>query len=52
MAFFAGMAAGAVTGLLHTKGKINGLLAGILTMIALYSINLRIMGKAEPAALA
>lgn len=41
------MAAGVVTGLLHTKGKINGLLAGILTMIALYSINLRIMGKAN-----
>src|SRR6185312_4359949 len=40
-------AAGIVTGLLHTKGKINGLLAGILTMIALYSINLRIMGKAN-----
>ena len=47
LAFIAGMAAGAVTGLLHTKGKINGLLAGILTMIALYSINLRIMGKSN-----
>ena len=47
LAFFAGAAAGVVTGLLHTKGKINGLLAGILTMIALYSINLRIMGKAN-----
>ncbi|GAA3682520.1 ABC transporter permease [Arthrobacter ginkgonis] len=47
LAFFAGAAAGIVTGLLHTKGKINGLLAGILTMIALYSINLRIMGKAN-----
>jgi putative ABC transport system permease protein len=47
IAFVAGMAAGVVTGLLHTKGKINGLLAGILTMIALYSINLRIMGKAN-----
>jgi putative ABC transport system permease protein len=40
-----GFAAGAVTGLLHTKGKINGLLSGILMMIALYSINLRIMGR-------
>jgi putative tryptophan/tyrosine transport system permease protein len=40
-----GLAAGACTGLLHTKGKINGLLSGILMMIALYSINLRIMGK-------
>ncbi len=42
-----GAAAGAFTGVLTTKGKINGLLAGILTMIALYSINLRIMGKAN-----
>lgn len=40
-----GMAAGLCTGLLHTKGKINGLLSGILMMIALYSINLRILGK-------
>ena len=44
-AFGAGAAAGAITGLLHTKGKINGLLSGILMMIALYSINMRIMGK-------
>lgn len=43
----AGMLAGAVTGLLHTKLKIPALLAGILTMIALYSVNLRIMGKAN-----
>ncbi len=43
--FAAGLTAGACTGLLHTKGKINGLLSGILMMIALYSINLRIMGK-------
>ncbi len=42
-AFAAGLVAGIITGLLHTKGKIDGLLAGILTMIALYSINLRIM---------
>jgi len=41
----AGMAAGAVTGLLHVWGHINPLLAGILTQIALYSINLRIMGN-------
>ena len=41
----AGMAAGAVTGLLHVWGNINPLLAGILTQIALYSINLRIMGN-------
>jgi putative ABC transport system permease protein len=44
-AFFGGAVAGACTGLLHTKGKINGLLAGIIMMIALYSINLRILGK-------
>ena len=44
-AFFGGALAGACTGLLHTKGKINGLLAGIIMMIALYSINLRILGK-------
>lgn len=39
--------AGVVTGLLHTKLRIPALLAGILTMIALYSVNLRIMGKAN-----
>ena len=40
----AGFLAGLCTGILHTKGKINPLLSGILMMIALYSINLRIMG--------
>ncbi|MDQ6422086.1 ABC transporter permease [Paenibacillus sp. LHD-117] len=44
-AFLGGAAAGLCTGLLHTKGKVNGLLSGIIMMIALYSINLRIMGK-------
>ncbi|UOR01700.1 ABC transporter permease [Leucobacter allii] len=43
----AGLIAGAVTGVLHTKGQIDGLLAGILTMIALWTINLRIMGTAK-----
>ncbi|MFU1797587.1 ABC transporter permease [Paenibacillus azoreducens] len=43
IAFLGGLAAGICTGLLHTKGKINGLLSGILMMIALYSINMRIM---------
>lgn len=43
----AGMVAGLVTGLLHTKLKIPALLSGILTMTALYSVNLRIMGKAN-----
>lgn len=42
-----GMLAGVITGILHTKMKIPALLAGILTMIALYSVNLRIMGKAN-----
>lgn len=41
----AGFFAGCITGVLHTKGKINALLSGILMMIALYSINLRIMGQ-------
>ncbi len=44
-AVIAGFIAGCFTGFLHTKGKINPLLAGILMMIALYSINLRIMGR-------
>jgi len=47
LAFVGGVIAGACTGLLHTKAKINSLLAGILMMIALYSINLRIMGKSN-----
>jgi putative tryptophan/tyrosine transport system permease protein len=44
-AVIAGFIAGSITGLLHTKGKVNALLSGILMMIALYSINLRIMGQ-------
>ena len=44
LAFLAGSVAGIVTGLLHTKLKIPALLAGILTMIGLYSINIRVMG--------
>ncbi len=46
-AFCAGMAAGALTGFLHTKFKINGLLSGILVMTALYSVNLHVMGKSN-----
>ena len=46
-AFVGGCAAGCVTGLLNTAMKIPGLLAGILSMIALYSVNIRIMGKAN-----
>ena len=45
--FLVGLVAGLITGLLNTVGKIHPLLAGILTQIALYSINLRIMGKAN-----
>lgn len=48
---FAGFLAGCITGLLHTKGKINPLLSGILMMIALYSINLRIMGNPQTSLL-
>lgn len=44
VSFFAGCAAGAVTGLLHVKLKIKDLLSGILTMTALYSVNYRIAG--------
>lgn len=43
----AGALAGLVTGLLHTKLRIPALLSGILTMIALYSVNLKIMGVAN-----
>jgi putative ABC transport system permease protein len=46
-ATLAGMLAGYVTGFLHTKLKIPAILSGILTMIGLYSINLRIMGQAN-----
>ncbi len=42
-----GIVAGTVSGILYTKLKIPAILAGILTMIALYSINLHIMGKAN-----
>ena len=47
LSFFAGMVTGLVTGLLYTKGKIPVLLAGILTMTSVYSVNLRILGKAN-----
>ena len=45
--FGTGFLAGIITGLLHTKGKIDGLLAGILTQIGLWSVNLRIMDSAN-----
>lgn len=43
VSFLGGLGAGLVTGLLHTKLRIPALLSGILTMIALYSINLKVM---------
>lgn len=50
LAFLAGCIAGLVTGILHTKFGIPAILAGILTQLALYSINLRIMsGRANVA---
>ncbi len=49
MSMVAGMLCGLVTGLLHTKLGIPDILAGILTQISLYSINLNIMGKANQA---
>jgi len=45
IAFAAGCLAGVITGLLNTRLGITNLLAGVLTMIMLYSINLRIMGR-------
>ena len=47
VAFIAGLLAGAITGLLHTFMGIPAILAGILTQLSLYSINLKIMGKAN-----
>lgn len=49
VAVLAGLAAGLITGLLHTLLGIPPILAGILTQIALYSINLNIMGMANLA---
>ena len=49
LAFGAGLLAGLVTGLFHTLMGIPAILAGILTQLSLYSINLKIMGKANQA---
>lgn len=49
LAFCAGMLAGLVTGLFHTALGIPPILSGILTQLGLYSINMRIMGKANQA---
>ena len=48
-AFASGMAAGFITGMLHTGLGIPGILSSILTQISLYSINLNIMGKSNQA---
>ena len=45
----AGMLAGFATGIFHTFMGIPAILAGILTQLALYSVNLKIMGKANQA---
>src|SRR5512146_733473 len=45
--FGGGMVAGTVTGVLQARFKVNSLLAGILVMTALYSVNLHIMGKSN-----
>lgn len=47
LSFGAGACAGMITGLLHTRFKIQEILSGILVMTALYSINLRIMGRSN-----
>lgn len=46
-AIVAGLAGGAITGLIHTKLGINDLLSGILVMTALYSVNLHVMGRSN-----
>ncbi len=51
LAFGGGMLAGLVSGLLHTKMKIPALLTGIVTLTGLYSINLKVLGKANVALL-
>ena len=49
VALIAGLLAGMVTGLLHTFMGIPAILAGILTQLGLYSVNLKIMGKSNQA---
>lgn len=47
IALVAGLLAGAITGFLHTRCEIPAILAGILTQLGLYSVNLRIMGRSN-----
>jgi putative ABC transport system permease protein len=51
VAVLAGAAAGAVTALIHTKLRINNIIAGIIVMTAIYSVNLRVMGRANTSLL-
>src|SRR6516225_5064938 len=46
-AIIAGAAAGVVTALVHTRLRINNIISGIIVMTALYSVNLRVMGRAN-----
>ncbi len=47
VALAGGFLAGALTGIIHTRFAVNGLLSGILVMTALYSVNLHVMGKSN-----
>ena len=47
ISFLAGCLAGAITGIIHVKFKVRDLLSGIIVMTSLYSVNLRIAGKAN-----
>ncbi|MBX7203570.1 MAG: ABC transporter permease [Bacteroidia bacterium] len=47
LALFSGLLAGGLTGLMHTRLKVQALLSGILMMTALYSVNLMIMGRSN-----
>jgi putative ABC transport system permease protein len=47
VAALAGAAAGAITGIVHTKLRINNIIAGIIVMTAIYSVNIRVMGRSN-----
>lgn len=51
LAFIGGLLAGLVSGLVHTKLKIPALLTGIITLTGLYSVNLKVLGRANVALL-
>lgn len=52
VAALAGAAAGVVTGIVHTKFRINNIIAGIIVMTAIYSVNIRVMGRSNTPLLA